>query len=669
MFGTENGTRMKKHRYLTKSRFKLAMECPTKLFYTGKKEYPSTKLDDPFLQALANGGHQVGELAKCYYPDGIEVTSLDYDESEKQTLELLERDEVIIFEPAIRFGNLFIRIDILIKKGNCFELIEVKAKSYSSQKDAGFLNKSDRVDSKWLSYLQDVAFQKYVLQGAFPKASIASYLMLVDKESTCPTNGLNQKFKLVVDDSGRRKVNLSVPLTDEELSNQILRKVAVDGVVRKIYDTELTENRVDSSFIENIKALEQHYKEDKRVAEVIGTKCKACEYRCSSEEASNGYINGFKACWKNQLHWTDRDFENGSILDIWNFKGAKKLFSQNVIKLKDVTEENIGVSASSDLALSPKERQWIQVKKIKEGDRSIYFETEGMRREMASWVYPLHFIDFETSAVAIPFYKGMRPYEGIAFQFSHHIVHSDGRVEHAGQFLNAEVGQFPNFDFVRELKKQLENDSGSIFMYSPHENSTLNLIGRQLIVSNESDKDELCAFIKTITRSPKSVKKAGEMWCGDRAMIDLLDLVKKYYYDPEMGGSNSIKYVLPAILNSSQYLKDKYCQPIYGTNELPSLNLNNKSWIQYDSAGKVIDPYKNLPRMFQGISEHDIELLSETDELNNGGLALTAYGKLQFTEMSDYEREELKKALLTYCELDTFAMVVIFEAWREMINE
>jgi len=33
--------------------------------------------------------------------------------------------------------------------------------------------------------------------------------------------------------------------------------------------------------------------------------------------------------------------------------------------------------------------------------------------------YPYHFIDFETSTVAIPFHKGMRPYEPVAFQFSH----------------------------------------------------------------------------------------------------------------------------------------------------------------------------------------------------------------------------------------------------------
>lgn len=44
-------------RYLTKSRYKLGLECPIKLFYTNKKdEYADIKLDDPFLMALADGG-------------------------------------------------------------------------------------------------------------------------------------------------------------------------------------------------------------------------------------------------------------------------------------------------------------------------------------------------------------------------------------------------------------------------------------------------------------------------------------------------------------------------------------------------------------------------------------------------------------------------------------
>ena len=45
-----------KKRYLTKSRYKLALECPVKQFYTGKKDFANQKMADPFLQALAQGG-------------------------------------------------------------------------------------------------------------------------------------------------------------------------------------------------------------------------------------------------------------------------------------------------------------------------------------------------------------------------------------------------------------------------------------------------------------------------------------------------------------------------------------------------------------------------------------------------------------------------------------
>jgi len=55
-------------RYLTKSRFKLAVECPTKLYYTGKDSiFRNLKRDDTFLQALARGGFQVGKMATMLY--------------------------------------------------------------------------------------------------------------------------------------------------------------------------------------------------------------------------------------------------------------------------------------------------------------------------------------------------------------------------------------------------------------------------------------------------------------------------------------------------------------------------------------------------------------------------------------------------------------------------
>ena len=105
-----------KYRYLTKSRFQLAQECPRKLYYYGKSKYPNNK-NTPFLAALAEGGFQVGALAKCYFPEGYDISEIDIDKSLQQTNELLKKEKVTIFEAAILYKNYFIRIDILKKDG------------------------------------------------------------------------------------------------------------------------------------------------------------------------------------------------------------------------------------------------------------------------------------------------------------------------------------------------------------------------------------------------------------------------------------------------------------------------------------------------------------------------------------------------------------------------
>ena len=68
-----------KPRYLTKSRFKLAVECPPNLFYTGKTEYRNIKQEDAIVEMLAEGGFQVGELAKLMYPTGREIKSENHE--------------------------------------------------------------------------------------------------------------------------------------------------------------------------------------------------------------------------------------------------------------------------------------------------------------------------------------------------------------------------------------------------------------------------------------------------------------------------------------------------------------------------------------------------------------------------------------------------------------
>ena len=89
-------------RYLTKSRFKQALECPTKLFYTKKaSEYANISNENSFLQSLAEGGFQVGELAKFYFHDNpieekITIETRDEGKAIAETNEMLSREGRVV---------------------------------------------------------------------------------------------------------------------------------------------------------------------------------------------------------------------------------------------------------------------------------------------------------------------------------------------------------------------------------------------------------------------------------------------------------------------------------------------------------------------------------------------------------------------------------------------
>ena len=149
-------------------------------------------------------------------------------------------------------------------------------------------------------------------------------------------------------------------------------------------------------------------------------------------------------------------------------------------------------------------------------------------------------------------------------------------------------------------------------------------------------------------------------------MIDLCQVVKDYYYNLYMGGSNSIKAVLPAVLKTSEYLQNKYAQPI-GELDLTSKNFSdNHIWLQIIGE-EIQSPYKTLPALFEDWDEEQLDAtISEMENIADGGAALTAYGKLQYTDMPVEERQEIKTSLLKYCELDTLAMVMIYEHLKEL---
>lgn len=672
--------------YLTKSRFKLALECLTKLYYTGKKyEYADENQNDPFLEALAKGGFQVGELAKFYFSDdpiteNVTIDTLDSAAAIEETKKRLALPgRVVLAEGAFLFGNLFIRADIVVKDNDTLYLYEVKAKSADRSQDdqESFLTaKKDKVSSNWVPYLYDLAFQKYVIQNCSysQKFKVEAHLLLADKDAQTDIQGLNQFFKIEKQTAGGYRVVVPEGINRNMLGRKILKEIKLDQVLDKIWDefpvpTDYGEN---IRFTEFVKLAEETYLNNKQVFTSIGSKCKNCQFYAPAEAPD--LKSGFHECWQKQTQYSRELLSKPLVTELWGgLSGGvslvQKLIDNNVYLLEHA-EEILPVprnNGNADEGLTAHERRILQIQKVKNQSNHSYADVDGLRREMESWRYPLHMIDFETSMVALPFHRGLRPYQGVAFQFSHHVMHEDGSVEHKGEFLETEPGKYPNYDFVRALKSQLELDNGTIFRYHNHENTYLNMIADQLEVNPDApdDKAELLGFIRSITR----MRVNKNYVYGERDMVDLFDLVLRYYYHPLAKGSNSLKRILPSIITDSEYLREKYGKPgVYGKNlQVRSLNFEDHVWIRPD---QNLDPYKTLPPVFDGFDRNSLDaLVKDFEELGDGGAALTAYNYLQFAEVPSAQRQQIADALLRYCELDTMAMIMIVEGWKGMIRE
>ena len=195
-------------------------------------------------------------------------------------------------------------------------------------------------------------------------------------------------------------------------------------------------------------------------------------------------------------------------------------------------------------------------------------------------------------------------------------------------------------------------------MWSHHENTILSGIAAQLASEEHPppDVEALQEFLTSLTKG------------GTRAMVDLCNLAAKAYFHPDTRGSSSIKKVLPATLKSSQLLKERYSQPIYGApGGIPSLNFASTdgfAWISLDADGSPTDPYAKLKDIAREMLPTGTAAdFSDDSIIAEGGAAATAYARLQFEQMDEATRARILAALLRYCELDTLAMAMIVEAW------
>ena len=374
-------------RLLTKSKFKLGLECPNKLYYIRKKDFVNTKKEDFFLEALAQGGFQVEELARMHYPNGILIESnpWEYETACNQTQKLLKQENVVIYEAAFLVDGLFIRVDILVKKGIKLQLIEVKSKSFTPENEFLLIGKKGDMVAGWKPFLFDVAFQKYVIQQSFPSWEIKSFLMMVDKSKKTNINGLNQLFRITKKGVNRTGIEKRIQSL-EETGDSVLSKKDITQIISDIESNKHL-YYPDLSFQEAILLFKNIYEKDEYANWPTSySSCKKCEFKCNSLEEEQGLKSGFKECFQKQHDWKENDFLKPNIFDIYDFRKGSKLFDDGIYFKSELTEDHIGLEKEPG-KLTTSHRQWLQIEKDQNNDSSIYVDRDGLKEEMDKFVF------------------------------------------------------------------------------------------------------------------------------------------------------------------------------------------------------------------------------------------------------------------------------------------
>ena len=150
--------------FLSKTKYMDGLKCPKLLWfeYNRKEDLP---LIDASVQAIMDQGTIVGELAQTLFPGGIKLQR-DYMPN-KQAEKSLEAAKLRkpLFEAGFVYKQAYALADILnpVAKG-AWDLIEVKSSSGMKEE-----------------YYRDIAFQKYVYEGAGLKIR-KCYLMYINNQ-------------------------------------------------------------------------------------------------------------------------------------------------------------------------------------------------------------------------------------------------------------------------------------------------------------------------------------------------------------------------------------------------------------------------------------------------------------------------------------------------------
>jgi Domain of unknown function(DUF2779) len=179
-----------------------------------------------------------------------------------------------------------------------------------------------------------------------------------------------------------------------------------------------------------------------------------------------------------------------------------------------------------DFPLSEKQRKQVEVAK----SGAIVIDHEEIAKRVCSWEYPLHFLDYETFAYAIPQFDGIRPFQQMCFQYSLHTIDGPGAEMRHSEYLSRGDDNPPRV-LAEHLRDAMKGDIGTVFVWHQDFEKKRNEEMAEMFPDLKEFFDEVNA--KT---------------------CDLRDIFSEnLYIHPKFKGKTSIKKVLPVLVPSLSY--------------------------------------------------------------------------------------------------------------------
>ena len=156
-----------------------------------------------------------------------------------------------------------------------------------------------------------------------------------------------------------------------------------------------------------------------------------------------------------------------------------------------------------------------------------YFDVDSAAAEMAHYEYPARFLHFDAISLAIPYWRGTRPYQQVPYHFGMKILMTESQTTYRS-YLNANPDD-PFYDCARYLVRQC-GTQGPIFVYQA-----------QHVMQILQGLAEQCPELD------------GQLTSIQNRLVDLLPIARRHYYHPRQNRSWALGALLPAICPGAAY--------------------------------------------------------------------------------------------------------------------